>query len=171
MYPWLICAAVLAGGAVLLGVRRLRHGLVLIDVHGPSMEPTLRHGDAVLVHRVGPHRLSAGDVVVLERADLDGHWRLPPGTGAGTDLDTRNWIIKRAVAVAGDVVPATLARTLGLPPDSRVPSGKMLVLGDNPRWSTDSREWGFLPLDRVLGVVRRRVSPRPGATSARRGTT
>jgi phage repressor protein C with HTH and peptisase S24 domain len=32
-------------------------------VHGPSMVPTLRHGDAVLV-RPGTHRVRPGDVVV-----------------------------------------------------------------------------------------------------------
>jgi phage repressor protein C with HTH and peptisase S24 domain len=32
-------------------------------VHGPSMVPTLRHGDALLVRR-GGHRIRAGDLVV-----------------------------------------------------------------------------------------------------------
>jgi phage repressor protein C with HTH and peptisase S24 domain len=55
-------------------------------VHGPSMAPTLRHGDRILVRRVGTAR--AGDVVVgcfrsrpgllvvkrVARADADGWW-------------------------------------------------------------------------------------------------
>jgi nickel-type superoxide dismutase maturation protease len=41
-------------------------------VRGPSMVPTLRHGDGVLVRRAG-HRIRAGDVVVARfrtRPDL-----------------------------------------------------------------------------------------------------
>jgi phage repressor protein C with HTH and peptisase S24 domain len=39
-------------------------------VHGPSMAPTLRHGDAVLVLRTD--RVRPGDVVVARFADVPG---------------------------------------------------------------------------------------------------
>jgi phage repressor protein C with HTH and peptisase S24 domain len=39
-------------------------------VHGPSMAPTLRHGDAILITRAGTPR--AGDVVVARFAALPG---------------------------------------------------------------------------------------------------
>jgi phage repressor protein C with HTH and peptisase S24 domain len=39
-------------------------------VHGPSMVPTLRHEDAILVLRTA--RVRAGDVVVARFADLPG---------------------------------------------------------------------------------------------------
>jgi len=35
----------------------------------------------------------------------------------------------------------------------RIRNGRMFVLGDNPATSTDSREFGGLDLDAVLGVV------------------
>jgi nickel-type superoxide dismutase maturation protease len=40
-------------------------------VHGPSMAPTLRHGDAVLVRRRG-RRVRVGDVVVVRFAGRPG---------------------------------------------------------------------------------------------------
>ena len=40
-------------------------------VHGPSMAPTLRHGDAVLVRR-GGRAVRAGDVVVVRFASRPG---------------------------------------------------------------------------------------------------
>ncbi|MEV4493761.1 S26 family signal peptidase [Micromonospora coxensis] len=42
---------------------RMRRPLTAVGVTGPSMSPTLRHGDAVLV-RVGGHPPRPGDVVV-----------------------------------------------------------------------------------------------------------
>jgi nickel-type superoxide dismutase maturation protease len=43
-------------------------------VHGPSMVPTLRHGDAVLVRRLatGSRRVRPGDVVVVRFAARPG---------------------------------------------------------------------------------------------------
>lgn len=52
------------------------------------------------------------------------------------------WIVKRAV---------------GVPGDADVPDGQMLVLGDNPGQSYDSRHFGYLDTDRVRGVVLRHL--------------
>jgi nickel-type superoxide dismutase maturation protease len=42
-------------------------------VHGPSMVPALRHGDAILVRRLGGnHRVRPGDVVVVRFAGRSG---------------------------------------------------------------------------------------------------
>ncbi|USS90456.1 signal peptidase I [Fructilactobacillus carniphilus] len=35
----------------------------------------------------------------------------------------------------------------------KVPAGKYFVLGDNRKVSNDSRYWGFVPKDKVIGVV------------------
>jgi nickel-type superoxide dismutase maturation protease len=46
---------------------------VLARVSGPSMSPTVRHGDRLLVRRVRPARVSVGDVVLARfpsRPDL-----------------------------------------------------------------------------------------------------
>jgi nickel-type superoxide dismutase maturation protease len=69
-------------------------------VHGPSMVPTLRHGDAVLVAR--RTRTRAGDVVVarfrsrpellvvkrVARAEGDGWWLVGDNPLAGDDSRT-----------------------------------------------------------------------------------
>ncbi|HEX8348016.1 MAG TPA: S26 family signal peptidase [Actinoplanes sp.] len=75
---------------------RLQKPLLAVLVHGPSMVPTLRHGDALLVRRGA--RVRAGDVVVARfrsRPDLlvvkravraqDGGWWLQGDNSLVTD--------------------------------------------------------------------------------------
>ncbi|MFC7642350.1 S26 family signal peptidase [Streptosporangium lutulentum] len=50
-------------------------------------------------------------------------------------------------------MPAGIAAGDGV---SRVPSGMVVVLGDNQD-SVDSRQWGFFPTDRLLGVALRQL--------------
>lgn len=117
-----------------------------------SMEPTLLPHDRVLVNKL-VYRVRAperGDVVVL---------RYPRDPG-------RNYI-KRIVAVPGDHVAIKDGRLLinGAPvqemylngPPSGdygpevVPAGSYFVLGDNRNNSEDSRAFGFLRRDQVVG--------------------
>lgn len=142
-------AAVLAAGAVLALSRTLR----VVEVHGESMRPGLRPGDRVLVRnlrpgRAGP-RVRRGDVVVIARVG--------PGKGVTLDGGT-NLVIKRAAAVAGDPIPPGLEALRETPGEVCVPPGRLLVLGDNPARSTDSRQWGLLPESRITGVVLRRLN-------------
>ncbi|MFI7605830.1 S24/S26 family peptidase [Micromonospora sp. NPDC049366] len=79
------------------GAARLRRPLTAVLVTGPSMAPTLRHGDAVLVRR-GGRPVRSGDVVVAvfrTRPDLlvvkravrpqDGGWWLRGDNDLVTD--------------------------------------------------------------------------------------
>jgi signal peptidase I len=157
-----VARAVLAGLVVLvlgaLLLRRLRRRWVLITVDGPSMLPTLRPGERILVRRTASVEIRAGDVVVAENP-YAGRWPTPPlaaGARPGTD---RRWMVKRAVAGPGEWLPDELAATLGV---ARVPPGHFVLLGDNRRQSVDSRAFGFVPAERILGPVRREaVLPSP----------
>lgn len=141
----------LAAGA-LLAVLALRRELIVVMVTGDSMWPTLAPGDRVLVRRARLARIRPGQVVVVEAPGPDGY---RTGPTRGRSLADRQWMIKRVAAVPGDPRPA------GIPPatpDPLVPPGKFVVLGDNPAWSHDSRHIGYVPADRLLGVVIRPVS-------------
>lgn len=41
----------------------------------------------------------------------------------------------------------------------KVPKGQMFVLGDNRLYSKDSRIFGFVPMDRIIGEVKLRIWP------------
>ncbi len=70
-------------------------------------------------------------------------------------------LLKRVVAVAGDRIPPDWAE-----PDVHglggelVPPGCAVVLGDNRPTSWDSRHYGFVPRERIVGVVVRHLPPR-----------
>ncbi|MGC4785202.1 MULTISPECIES: S26 family signal peptidase [Micromonospora] len=154
MLGWLAVAAVFAvATAALIWARR---HLLLVAVVGRSMEPTLRSGDRVLARRVPLARIRPGDVVVVVApAEMTaGRPTRPDATG------TPGLLIKRAYAVPGDPVPVDRVPLLRRGGEQVVPAGRLVVLGDNPSQSYDSRECGYIPEPDVLGVV---VRPRPRA--------
>ncbi|EXG82802.1 S26 family signal peptidase [Cryptosporangium arvum] len=134
-----------AGAAAGAGWWVLRRGFVVVAVSGESMLPTFRPGDRVLVRRRPLHRVRRGQVVVLAPpAEL----RALPGNPP--------WLIKRAVALPGDPLPAGVGTPAGHRGD-RVPPGRFVVLGDNAGHSYDSRRAGAFPAGSLLGVVLRVV--------------
>ncbi len=135
MSPWAAVAAI-APAACVLAVVLARHRFLVVTVAGSSMEPTLVPGDRVLVRRYRRAPARVGDVLVFHE---------PGGQRA----------IKRVAAVAGDAVPDSVRPVTG--GTDVVPPGMLVLLGDGIR-SGDSRQWGFIPVDRVLGLMTRKLS-------------
>lgn len=122
-----------------------------IRVEGISMEPTLESGSYVLVNRLA-YRLgtpSRGDVIVF---------RFP--------RDPDQEYIKRIIGLPGDLVEVSGGEVrvngerleepyIGQPADYesalRVPRQQLFVLGDNRNNSSDSHQWGPVPLENVVG--------------------
>jgi signal peptidase I len=138
----LVVVATIATAVVLL-----RRRLVVVHVTGESMEPALREGQRVLVRRAGVDAVKRGDLVVFALASV----RLEL-------LGDPPWMVKRAVALAGDPIPHE-----SLPPSldverTHVPEGRLVVRGDNTTRSFDSRQAGFIDGSALLGVVIRTLT-------------
>ncbi len=110
-----------------------------VVVSGLSMFPTFKDKQRVLVSRaywlIGP--IKDKDVVVIRDPNPDGY------------------IIKRVYKMGGETVdwaniPENWSLTAG---DFVVPSGNIFVLGDNKKVSEDSRKFGPVTVDRILGKV------------------
>jgi signal peptidase I len=110
-----------------------------VIVSGPSMMPTLHTGQRVLATKaywlVGG--LQKKDIVVV------------------TDSGPTGYMIKRINAMPGEAVAWTLApRTWDVTRGEYVvPEGHVWVIGDNHSVSEDSRDFGPVPLDKILGKV------------------
>lgn len=136
-------------------------------VSGASMEPNFSTGNYLLIDEV-TYRLRVperGEVVVF---------RYPN--------DPSVYYIKRIIGLPGDRVvvkdggveiinkdnPDGLKineeyldqnlKTLG-DIDSTLNNGEYFVMGDNRSFSYDSRSWGVLPKDNIIGIVRLRLFP------------
>jgi signal peptidase I len=132
--------AVVAGLVVAagMGIVALRRSRMVITVEGDSMRPTYRHGDRLLLRTGGT--CHPGDVVVFTN---------PRGSDPGPSM-----LVKRVAATAGDEVPQPVRTRIG---DERVPAGRIVVLGDAAQ-SLDSRYFGYVAADTVVGVVIRELA-------------
>lgn len=156
---WRHALALAAGGA--LAVAALRQCFAVITVTGDSMMPALAPGDRVLVRRTRAGQVRRGQIAVVEMPGPDGRWSVrhadPP---AATP-----WMIKRIAAVPGDPRPDTWLPAAARPQAAVVPPGQLVVLGDNAAWSQDSRQLGYFPGDRLLGVVVHRLAASPAVAA------
>ena len=122
-------------------------------IHQISMEPTLMEGDRILLNRVVYHFRDpkSGDVVVFH-----------------SPINHKEDLVKRIVAVAGDGVairdgalyvngmrqqePYLLEQDFrGELPETIVPAGQVFVMGDNRNNSGDSRLFGPISTDAIIG--------------------
>jgi signal peptidase I len=122
-----------------------------IRVDGSSMEPTLHSGEFVIVNKVAYKygEPAVGDVIVF-------HF----------PRDPNQEYIKRVIGLPGDQVVVTGGQVFvnGQPLEEtyvaaspayedswEVPDDSLFVLGDNRNNSSDSHNWGPVPLDYVVG--------------------
>jgi signal peptidase I len=134
----------------------------LARVEGHSMAPTLEDHDRLVVDRL-TYRLgkpTPGDIVMF-------HVPVAPN----------RLFVKRIIAQEGDVVRMARGRVIVndeplddgyVPADFRshedwgpylVPTGSYLVMGDHRNRSSDSRQWGPVPRDAIIGRVQARWWP------------
>ena len=123
-----------------------------IRIESISMQPTLYEGDLVLVNRLAyqigePKR---GDVIIF-------HYPVEP---------EREPYIKRVIGLPGDritisnekvVINGTIIQEKYIQAEPSyqgewtVPENQLFVLGDNRNRSSDSHQWGMVPLENVIG--------------------
>jgi len=158
LFEWLQMVLVCVLGAVIAFNLVVR--LSVVDGH--SMDPTLQHGELMLVWGLG-YEPKQGDVVVLNKttADFLGEAaivkRVIALEGQSVDIDYVNSVVYvDGVALKEDYI----LEEMYLPGNPHmqnthfeVPEGEIFVLGDNRNGSTDSRDerLGSVHEDYVLG--------------------
>ncbi len=129
------------------------------QVEGNSMQPNFQNGEYILTDKVSYrlHEPNRGDVVVFH-----------------SPQDERVDFIKRIIAVPGDKVTIKVGyvylngqkleepfinnpgqvlngRAMREGEEIAVPEGRYVVMGDNRLHSSDSREWGFITREEIVG--------------------
>jgi signal peptidase I len=107
-----------------------RAAVRIYAIPSASMAPTLQAGDRIIVtpYHGAPAR---GDVIVFH------------APSSSDDL-----MVKRIAGTPGDAIDAGAGRIVV------VPAGCYFVVGDNRQDSFDSRNWGPLPRDFIVGRAR-----------------
>ncbi len=159
---WFLLLAVLLTAVVLVKI----HVAEPFSISSPSMEPSLRPDDRVVVdklrYRLGDPR--RGDVVVFEK---------PAAAGGSAPVED---LVQRVIAVAGDEIEARdgIVYVNGKAVDEsylrqgtvttdiarqRVPDERYWVMNDRREESDDSRLFGPIPESVILGRAVARIWP------------
>ena len=125
------------------------------------MLPTVRPGDWLLVRRRGDSTLRRGDIVVCASDNGDDDEAVKRVVGLpGEEVRLREGILFIDGEPLHEPYLGGLPSSLGLGDRAwNVDDGAYFVMGDNRAHSTDSRDYGAVGLDSVLGRVVGRVWP------------
>lgn len=121
-------------------------------VYGQSMEPTLHTDQRLVIEKVSYyfHIPNRGDIVVLRPAEKGGEMLIKRVIGLpGETLEIRDGLVYINGQPLNEPYLATKPRgnygPVVIPPDH------VFVMGDNRNFSNDSRSFGPVPIERIVG--------------------
>ena len=153
----------------------IHHSIENFRVDGDSMQPSLVNGQHLIANKLIYSHLSLNSATVPflqeSREDASFFTFHPPGRGDVVIMafpkDTSRDIVKRVIGLPGDVIEIDSGQVIRngknlyepyvTHSDSRtfapteVPESSYYVLGDNRRVSSDSRTWGFVSDEHIIG--------------------
>ncbi|HEY8546552.1 MAG TPA: signal peptidase I [Acidimicrobiales bacterium] len=166
--------ALVIGGALLVAVLVRTFFIQAFWIPSDSMEPTLHKGDRVLVNKLSYrfNDVGRGDIVVFKR---------PEAAQSNNPDDDIEDLIKRVIGLPGDVLKTVDGQVYindepldepylpeGTPtlspsgqdvPPITIPEGHYFMMGDNRTNSQDSRYFGAIDEDLIVGRAFVRIYP------------
>lgn len=148
------------GTAIILAVLINKFLFFQVRVPTPSMDPTIKIGDRIIVTRIyNKKSLKTGDIIVFYSDEL------------------KDTLIKRLIGVPGDTVEVKdngevyvngkkinepyVVNNGGIGGTFKVPEGKYFFMGDNRENSWDGRYWNehYISQDKLKGKARFIIFP------------
>lgn len=131
---------------------------LLHRVSGLGMFPAVKDGDLALAYRLQSD-YAKGDVVLYRQNETLCLGRIVAGENDVVMMSDSGDLQINGTTQGGEILYPTYAREAGEYP-LQVPEGMVYVLGDYRTQARDSRDFGPVPLDDILGkvitIVRRR---------------
>lgn len=133
---------------ILTAILIISQWFTIVRISGSSMEPSLKDGSPVIVHKKADYQ--RGDIVIIQQSN-------------------RAYIVKRIVGIGGDKILITSDslfvnhslvdntpnhHNINYLFEVEVPDGTVFILGDNRLESTDSRDFGCINAERIIGIIR-----------------
>ena len=121
-------------------------------VVGSSMQPTLANGQFLVVSKLDYrlHRPQRGDIVVFQDPNDPGRRLIKRVVGLpGETVEMQNGVVlinQQALEEPYLADAGRYSRASGV-----IPADQYFVLGDNRNNSSDSRSWGMLPREDIVG--------------------
>ena len=162
---WLVIVAIAVSVALVMRVFVVQ----TFYIPSPSMSPTLKVGDRILVNKLAYrlHGVGRGDIVVFKR---------PPAEDCGTPVAD---LVKRVIGLPGETIldkndtvyingkvllepwlPKNDTDTFTGPfGPVKIGPNSYFVMGDNRTNSCDSRYWGTVKRSLIVGKVEMRIWP------------
>ena len=131
----------------------------VIQVNDASMAPAMQEGDIVLFQRIGQSFLAA-DTVVVSYDDQTQVRRIVAVAGDTVDITDQGLVINDLFQQELHIFEETTQFVEGITFPLIVPEGEVFILGDSRGRARDSRIYGTVRIDDILGrvvtVIRRR---------------
>ncbi len=136
----------------------------LVRVSGNSMEPTIMSDSMVVINKLAYGiAIPFGDELIIQ-------WAEPKKGDIIVYIYDHKMVLKRCEGIAGEVLdyssdsgysirvgekdfPLSEGQFQRIKFDTVVPPGTVFAIGDNPLHSVDSRDYGFVPIENILGRI------------------
>lgn len=124
---------------------------LVAQVTGNGMFPAVKDGDLMIVFRM-QQDYAKNDVIAV---NVEGKRQIGRIIARETDvvmLDQTGTLTVNGTVQGGEILYPSYAKE-GIEYPYRVPDGHVFVMGDYRTQTTDSRDWGAVPMEQVEGKV------------------
>lgn len=124
---------------------------LITQTSGQSMFPSLKDGDLAIVYRL-QEDYAREDVVAYTHEGVRYFGRIIARETDVVTLDESGTLLVNGTRQSGEIMYPTYAKE-GIEYPYRVPNGCIFVLGDYRTQTSDSRDFGPIPMENVEGKV------------------
>lgn len=142
-------------------------------VEGKSMMPTLQNGNRLIVNKINYDFIMPkhGDIIIFHATPTEDYVKRVIGLPGDSIVYKNDQLFRNGKKIPEPYLKpykaelksgGTLTEDFTLKEETgveRVPKGKLWVMGDNRRVSSDSRTFGFVDISKVVGKVSLRYYP------------